>query len=110
MVIFTSKILAVSSILALATLTSIPAAADTSKIDYSNATNFESVMSREQVREEYFQAVKDGSLAKATDPEVDADTPVLAKAAPSGDIQRQEVLAETVEWLRTKGDDIGMGE
>ena len=109
MVAMTSKILVVSSILTLAGLSSIPAAADTPKVDYSNATNFESVKSREQVREEYFQAVKDGSLAKATDAEVDADAPALAKAVPS-DVQRQDVYAETLEWMRTQTAEIGMGE
>jgi hypothetical protein len=110
MVIFTSKILAVSSILVLASLTSVPAAADTSKVDYSNATNFESVKSRDQVRGEYFQAMKEGSLAKAGDTEVDADSPALAKAAPSN-LQRQDVYAATVEWMRaTQSSEIGMGE
>jgi hypothetical protein len=110
MVIFTSKILAVSSILALATLASVPAAAETSKVDYSNATNFESVKSREQVREEYFQAMKEGTLAKATDSEVDADAPALAVAAPSN-VQRQDVYAATLDWMQaTQSGEIGMGE
>ena len=110
MVIFTSKILTVSSILALAALASVPAAADTSKVDYSNATNFESVKGRDQVRDEYFQAVKEGSLAKATDSEVDADSPALATAAPSN-FQRQDVYAATIEWMRaTQSAEIGMGE
>ena len=100
---------AASGLVALASFSVIPAYADTPKDESIGTTNFESVKSRDQVREEYFQAMKEGTLAKATDSEVDADTPVLAKAVPSN-LQRQDVYAETVEWLRTKGEDIGMGE
>ena len=152
MVIFTSKILAISSVLALATLTATPAAADVTK--YSSYTpTFESTKSREQVREEYFHALKAGSLEmkdgrlgiavdadapgdaniastktrdqvhgeflqamkgeslpKAGDTEMDAESPALAKAAPS-DLQRQDVFAETIEWMRTQSAaDIGMGD
>lgn len=107
---FTLKTLAVvSGMVALASLAVLPAYADTPQDESMTKLNFESTKSNEQVREEYFQAMKEGTLAKATDSEVDADAPSLAKAAPS-DIQRHEVLAETVEWMRTKEADIGMGE
>lgn len=155
MVIFTSKILAVSSVLALAGLTVIPAAAaDTSTTTKYNSffPNFESSKSRDEVREEYFKAMKDGSLAmknmrlgiavdadapgianiastktrdqvreeflqamkgdglpKPGDSEVDADSPALAKAAPSN-LQRQDVYAETIEWMKINSGDIGMGD
>jgi hypothetical protein len=151
MVIFTSKILAVSSLLALSTLTSVTATADVHK--YTSASpNFESVKSREQVREEYFsamkagslerkdgklgiavdadapgivniastktrdqvreealQAMKAGGLPKPGDTEVDSESPALAKAEPSN-LQRQDVFADTLEWLRAKSGDIGMGD
>jgi uncharacterized membrane protein len=102
-------LIAVSSIAALTSLTIVPAAADTPKVDYSNLTNFESIKSREQVKEEYFQAMKDGSLAKATAIATDVETPFVAKSAPSN-LMRDDVYAETVEWLRTKATSIGMGE
>jgi hypothetical protein len=152
MVIFTSKLLAVSSILALATLTSVTATADVTKYT-SYAPNFESVKSREQVREEYFQAfkagklerkdgkllgvavdadapgivniastktrdevrsealqaMKAGGLPKPGDTEVDSESPALAKAEPSN-VQRQDVYAETIEWMRINSGDIGMGD
>ncbi len=154
MVIFTSKILAASSIVAMTTLTAIPVAADTNTTTKytSYAPNVESIKSREQVREEYFQALKDGQLErkdgrlgvavdadapgvanfastksrdqvmeenlqamkgdglpKPGDSEVDADSPALAKAAPSN-LQRQDVYAETIEWMKIKSGDIGMGD
>lgn len=151
MKIFTSKILAASSIVAMATLTALPAAADVTK--YTSYTpNFESIKSRDQVREEYFQALKAGSLEmkdgrlgiqvdadapgvanfastkssdqvheenlqamkggglpKPGDTEIDADSPALAKAEPSN-LQRQDVFAETIEWMRIESGDIGMGD
>ena len=155
MVIFTSKILAVSGILTLAALASIPAAADTSTTTKYNSffPNFESSKSREQVREEYFQAskagklerkdgkllgvavdadapgivdiastqsrdqvreealqaMKAGGLPKPGDTEVDSESPALAKAEPSN-VQRQDVFAETIEWMRINSGDIGMGD
>ena len=159
MVIFTSKILAISSVLALAGLTAIPAAAsDTSTATKYNSffPNFESSKSRDEVREEYFKAMKDGSLAmknmrlgiavdadapgivniastktrdqvregalqameamkaggllpKPGDTEVDSESPALAKATPSN-VQRQDVFAETIEWMRIGSGDIGMGD
>jgi Domain of unknown function (DUF4148) len=103
---FTFKtVAAASGVVMLASLTVLPAFADTSKVDYSNLTNFESTKSREQVRQEYFDAMKDGSLAVAPD----SDAPVLSKSVPSN-IFRQDVVAETIEWLKTKGTSIGMGE
>jgi hypothetical protein len=101
------SVAAISSLVALASLAVIPAYADTPKDEslFLSATNFESIKSRDQVQQEYFQAVKDGSLAVAYDPE----SPAVAHVAPSG-IMREDVYAETVEWLRTKGTDIGMGE
>jgi hypothetical protein len=155
MVIFTSKILAVSGLVALASLASVSAYADdgpTAKYK-SIFPDFESVKSREQVREEYFQAfkagklerkdgkllgvavdadapgivdiastksrdqvrdealqaMKGGGLPKPGDTEVDAESPALARAEPS-DVQRQDVYAETIEWMRAQSGDIGMGD
>lgn len=102
---------AASGLVALATLSVLPVYADTPE-DQSigMAPSFESTKSRDEVLQEYFQAVKEGSLAKATDTEVDADAPALAKA-PSSNLQRQDVYAETLEWMRaTQSAEIGMGE
>ena len=102
---------AASGIVVLASFSVLPVYADSPKdLTIGGAANFESTKSSEQVREEYFQAMKEGSLAKATDSEVDADAPVLAKT-PSSSIQRQDVYAETLEWMRaTQSAEIGMGE
>jgi hypothetical protein len=96
-------------IVALAGLSMLPVYADTPKDESLGIASFESTKSRDEVQQEYFQAMKDGGLAHATAIAVDADTPALANASPS-DIQRNDVYAETVEWMRTKGVDIGMGE
>jgi hypothetical protein len=106
-------LVAASGLVALTSLSVLPVHADSPKdlsVGTANYANFESAKSSEQVREEYFQAMKDGSLAKATDSEVDADAPAIAKLTPS-DVQRQDVYAETLEWMRaTQSAEIGMGE
>ena len=111
---------AASGLVALASLSVLPVYADTPE-DQSiqMAPSFESTKSRDEVLQVYFQAVKEGSLAKATDSEVDADSPVLAKSAPAS-VERQDVYAETLEWMRatqsaengrsTQSAEIGMGE
>lgn len=107
----TLKTLAVASgIVALASFSVLPVYADTPEDEsLGAAAKFESTKSRDEVQQEYFQAMKNGGLVHATDIALDADTPALADASPS-DVQRNDVYAETVEWLRTKSDDIGMGE
>ena len=101
---------AASGLVVFASLSVLPVYADTPEDESMTKLNFESTKSSEQVREEYFQAMKEGSLAKATDTEVDADAPALAKA-PSSNLQRQDVYAETLEWMRaTQSAEIGMGE
>ncbi len=106
-------LVAASGLVALTSLSVLPVHADSPKdltIGTANFANFESTKSSEQVREEYFQAMKEGRLAKATDTEVDADAPALAKA-PSSNLQRKDVYAETLEWMRaTQSAEIGMGE
>ena len=104
-------LVAASGLVAMASLSVLPVYADSPKdLTIGSAPNFESIKSSEQVRQEYFQAMKEGTLAKATDSEVDADSPVLATAGPSN-VQRQDVYAETLEWMRaTQSAEIGMGE
>ena len=103
-------LVAASSLVAMASLSVLPVYADTPEDESMTKLNFESTKSSEQVREEYFQALKEGSLARATDTEVDADSPAIAKSAPSN-LQRQDVYAETLEWMRaTQSAEIGMGE
>jgi Domain of unknown function (DUF4148) len=98
-----------SSVVTLTALSVMPVSADTSKVDYSNLSNFESTKSRDQVREEYMQAMKAGTLPRTIKTEVDADSPTLAKTAPST-LQRQAVTAATIEWMRTQTAEVGMGE
>jgi hypothetical protein len=101
---------AASCMVAMASLSVLPVYADSPKDEsLGTAATFESIKSRDEVRQEYFQAMKDGTLGNATDSLVDADTPVLAKSAPSS-VQRQDVYAETIEWMRTHTEEIGMGE
>jgi Domain of unknown function (DUF4148) len=104
---------AASGLVALASLSVLPVYADSPKdltIGTASFANFESTKSRDQVREEYFQAMKEGGLARASGTEVDADSPALAKA-PTSNLQRQDVYAETLEWMRaTHSAEIGMGE
>jgi hypothetical protein len=104
-------LVAASGLVAMASLSVLPVYADSPKdLTIGTAPNFESTKSREQVREEYFQAMREGSLAKATDSEVDADSPAIAKSSPSS-VERQDVYAETLEWMRaTHSAEIGMGE
>jgi hypothetical protein len=101
----TFKTLAIASgLVALAGLSVLPVYADTPKDESLGIVSFESTKSRDEVQQEYLQAMKGGSSEA-----YDIDTPVIASAA-SSSVLRDDVFAETVEWMRTKGDDIGMGE
>lgn len=101
----TFKTLAIASgLVALAGLSVLPVYADTPKDESLSIASFESTKSRDEVQQEYLQAMKGGSSEA-----YDIDTPVIASAA-SSSVLRDDVFAETVEWMRTKGDDIGMGE
>jgi NAD(P)-dependent dehydrogenase (short-subunit alcohol dehydrogenase family) len=100
---------AASGLVAITTLAVLPAYADTPKVEYLGESSFESAKSRDQVQQEYFQAMKEGTVAKATAIPTDIETPFAATSVPSN-LLRVDVYAETVEWLRTKGADIGMGE
>ena len=59
---------------------------------------------REQVRAEYFQAAKDGSLPLVSDYAL----PMTAKAPPSN-VSREAMHADTIEWLRATRGDVQMG-
>lgn len=96
---------AISGLVALASFAVLPAYADTPKDESIGTSSFESTKSREEVQQAYFQAMKDGSLVAA----YDVESPVITQAAQNS-VLRDDVYAETVEWLRTKGTDIGMGE
>lgn len=106
----TLKTIAVASgLVALAGLSVLPVYADTPKDESIGIAKFDSTKSRAEVQQECIQAMKNGGLVKATTIAVDADTPALAKASTSN-VSRNDVYVETVEWMRTKLDDIGMGE
>lgn len=96
---------AISGLVALASLAVLPAYADTPKDESFGTSSFESTKSRDEVQQAYLQAMSNGSLIAA----YDVDTPATSSVAQSS-ILRDDVYAETVEWLRTKGTDIGMGE
>ncbi len=59
---------------------------------------------RDQVRAEYAQAAKDGTLPQVSDYAL----PMTAKARPSS-LSRDAVYADTIEWLRVSRGDIQMG-
>ena len=94
----------ISGLVALTSLAVLPAYADTPKDESLGASTFESAKSRDEVLQEFIQASNNGGSTA-----YDVDAPVLANAAPSA-VLRDDVYAETIEWMRTQGTDIGMGE
>jgi Domain of unknown function (DUF4148) len=75
--------------------------------DYSSEAEkpFQSTKTRAEVMEEYFQARKDGTLPPVGET---SDTFATVKQAPST-LTREEVMADTIEWLRTHGWDVSAG-
>ena len=65
---------------------------------------FVSATNREQVRADYSQAAKDGTLPSVSDYAL----PMTVKAPPSA-ISREAVYADTIEWLRVHRGDVQMG-
>jgi Domain of unknown function (DUF4148) len=62
---------------------------------------FESTKTVEQVRAEYFQAQKDGTLPAVGE--------TYTAITPPSTLTRQAVFADTVEWLRVTRGDVMMG-
>jgi Domain of unknown function (DUF4148) len=76
--------------------------------DYSTEAEkpFQSTKTRAEVMEEYFQARKDGTLPQAGET---SDMFATVKPAPTSTLTREEVMADTIEWLRTHGWDVSAG-
>ena len=66
---------------------------------------FASTTTRDQVNTAYLQAAKDGSLPRARNNHA---VPMTA-TAPSSNISRDAVYADTIEWLRVSRGDVQMG-
>jgi hypothetical protein len=64
---------------------------------------FESTKTVEQVRAEYFQALKDGTLPQT------GDTATIYNAIAPSSLSREAVVADTLEWLRVHRGDVMMG-
>jgi Domain of unknown function (DUF4148) len=91
-----------AGVASLAALYSVSALAE--DIGYPFKTEvFQSTKTRDEVRAEYFKAVKDGTLPQVGE----GSAPVTA--ASTSNLTREAVLADTVEWLRVHRNDIVMG-
>lgn len=96
-----------SSLALLAALSAAPAAAGAENLDYSYPPlgKFESNKTRDEVRAELFQAIKDGSLAQATN-----TGPLVTPRTPPSSLTREAVMAEAIQWVRDHhGDNHYMG-
>jgi Domain of unknown function (DUF4148) len=92
-----------TGVASLAALYSVSALAD--DIGYPFKPDvFQSSKTRDEVRAEYFKAVKDGTL-----PQIGEGSAAVTTAASSSNLTREAVLADTVEWLRVHRNDIVMG-
>ena len=102
-----SKTMAVSLGLAsLAVFSVVPAMAEA---DYPApvAHSIESIKTSAEVRAEYQQAVKDGTLRNQSD---SGETQMITSAAaPASTLTRDDVRADTIEWLRLHRGDVDMG-
>jgi hypothetical protein len=65
---------------------------------------FVSTKTVEQVRAEYFQAQKDGTL-----PQTAEGASIYTVTAPPSTLSREAVVADTIEWLRMTHGDVMMG-
>lgn len=94
---------------ALAAFSVVPAMADHHD-DPSPAAQSQSTKTRAEVRAEYLQAVKDGTLPNISEA---GETPVISAMsakAPTSTLTREAVRADTIEWLRLhRGDEVQMG-
>jgi len=77
--------------------------------DYAQASNQsqQSTKTRAEVRSEYMQALKEGTLPSNS--ESDFGSAMSAKASAPSSLTRQEVQADTIEWLRLHRNDVQMG-
>lgn len=99
------KTWAVATGLALTAFSGGAALAGDPDYDYAlQSKPFMGTNTREQVRAEYAQATKDGTLPQVSDYAL----PTIAKA-PLSSVSREAVYADTIEWLRVTRGDVQMG-
>ena len=86
----------------------MPAAAQEDKYQFqASEQSQESTKTRAEVRSEYLKALKEGTLPSNSESDLGRD--MSAKAAAPSSLTRQEVHADTIEWLRLHGGDVQMG-
>ena len=89
----------------------VPAAA--SDNDYPPAASKQSQQStktRAEVRSEYLQALKEGTLPSTSESDAGPfGSAISAKAPDPSPLTRQAVRADTLEWLRLNRGDVQMG-
>lgn len=104
------KIMAMASGLAsLAVFSVVPAMADHHDDPSPAAQSIQSTKTRAEVRTEYLQAVKDGTLPNLSEA---GETPAInsmSAKAPASTLTREAVRADTIEWLRLHQSDVQMG-
>ena len=98
------------SLACIAAFQAIPAAAQDygfqeHKFPQLSEPSQQSAKTRDDVRSEYLQAVKEGT--QPISPESNATQSAAAPAISS--LTRQAVLADTIEWLRLQHGDVQMG-
>ncbi len=74
--------------------------------NYPTNVKFDSALSRDEVRTEYFKAAQEGTL---TSPGEVAVSPTIAATTFTSTLSREDVVAETREWMRTQQSDVMMG-
>ena len=91
----------------LACLNFFPVAqAESSDLNFLQQVKFESSLSRNEVRTEYFKAAREGTLPSAG--EADA-SPTIAVSTFTSTLSRDAVVAEAMDWVRAQQSDVMMG-
>ena len=80
------------------------AQAESGDWNYPPTVKFDSTLSREEVRTEYLQAKKEGRL-----PTLGEGESSITAATFTSTLTREEVAAETRDWMRTQNNDVMMG-
>ena len=97
-----------SGLASLAVFSVVPAMAE-AEYPAPVAQSIQNTKTSAEVRAEYQQAVKDGTLRNLSE---SGDTPVIkfkSAGAPASTLTRDVVRADTIEWLRLNRGDVEMG-
>ena len=98
------------SLACMAAFVAVPAAAqDDQHYPQRSEQSQQSSLTRAQVTAEYLQAVKDGTVPVSVENGGFFGGAESSKAASASSLTRQEVHADTIEWLRLHGGDVQMG-